>query len=201
MAQYQASHPNADDEALLNHIAEEYYDCIVTELRRVDPHHLILGDRFMAANKGQGNLKTPDSILQTAAKYVDVISFQPMGTPQLIKPYLEEVYQLTGKPILLADVNTMTMRPARDQVDTTQYEQAAGEHTLEYYLDAASHPACIGILRCTIRDFQPWNIQFHRRGLLKADDSPYSILIDFTKRANQQVLDQVYGSISTKNKQ
>ena len=184
----------------LNHIAETYYECIVTELRRVDPHHLILGDRFMAANKGQRTLKTPDSILQTAAKYVDVISFQPMGTPQLIKPYLEEVYQLTGKPILLADVNTMTMHPTRGQADTTEYEQAAGEHTFEHYLDAASHPACIGIHRCTIRDFQPWNIQFHRRGLLQADDSPYPILIEFTKRTNQRVLDLVYGSVLNTDK-
>jgi hypothetical protein len=117
-----------------------------------------------------------------------------MGTPQLIKPYLADVYQLTRKPILLADVNSMTMRPIRDQKDTTEHERSAGEHTLECYLDAAPHPACIVIHRRTIRDFQPWNIQLHRRGLLHADDSPYPILIEYTKRTNHHVLDRVYGS-------
>lgn len=192
LAKYREEHVAADDEAMLNHIAETYYECVVAELRNVDAHHLILGDRFMAAAKSQTNLRTPDSILETASRFVDVISFQPMGTQQPIKSYLDQVTQLTGKPILLADVNTMTMRPSRDQVDTTDYEQAAGEHTMAYYLDAASSPACVGIHRCTLRDFQPWNPQYHRRGLLRADDTPYARLVDDTVRTNQQVYALVY---------
>jgi hypothetical protein len=176
-----------DDEAFTNRIAATYYACVVGALRSVDDHHLILGDRFMALPE-----RTPDSILQTAAKFVDVISLQPLGTPNPIGAYLDRVHRLTGKPVLLADVNTMVARPAKDLADTTTYERVAGEHTLAYYLDAAASRACVGIHRCTVRDYQPWNPQYHRRGLLKADDSPYSLLIDYTRRTNEQVYNLVY---------
>lgn len=76
-AAFLRNHPAADDEAFLNHLATAYYTCAVAALRSVDAHHLILGDRLMALPE-----RTPDSILQTAAKFVDVLSFQPMGTPK-----------------------------------------------------------------------------------------------------------------------
>ncbi len=192
MTNYRKANSEADDEQLLNHIADTYYEIVCDELRKHDTHHLILGDRFMAA-MGNRPLHTPDSILRTAAKYVDVITFQPMGTQQPILKYLDHVLEITGKPSLLADVNTMTMRPEKDATDTTRYETEAGQHTLAYYVDAASSTACLGLQRCTMRDFYPWDTQFHRRGLLKANDEPYSILIDFTRRTNQTVLKNVYG--------
>lgn len=179
----------ADDEAFMNEIAAMYYRVIVNELRACDPHHLVLGDRLMA---GPG--RTLDSILATAAKHVDVLSFQPMGTQTMMRATIDKVCQLAGKPVLLADVNTMTMRPAKDQADTAEYERQAGEHTMAFYLDAAASKACIGIHRCTVRDYQPWNLNYHRRGLLKADDTLYPILVDFTQRTNRDVYKLVYGT-------
>jgi len=178
----------AEDEDFLNRIANVYYACAVGELRAADPDHLVLGDRLMALPAW-----TPDSILVTAARHVDVLSFQPMGTKTMPQEYIDRVFQLTGKPVLLADTNTMTRRPEKDQPDTTEYEREAGEHTMAYYLDAAASKFCIGIHRCTVRDYQPWNPQYHRRGLLKADDSPYPILVDYTRRTNRRVFDSVYG--------
>jgi hypothetical protein len=183
--------PQADDGALTCHIAETYYALVCDELRKADPHHLILGDRFMV-NPDSTAIHTPDAILKVAARFVDAFAFQPMGTQKPLKTYLDHVLALTGKPSLLADVNTMTSRPEKDLADTTVYETQAGEHTLAYYLDAASSPACLGLHRCTLRDYFPWNPQFHRRGLLKADDSPYPLLIDFTRRTNHEVLQSVY---------
>lgn len=91
----------ADDEVFLNVLADAYYTCVVRELRTVDPHHLILGDRLMALPE-----RTPDSILFTASKFVDVLSFQPMGTRTMPRDYIDRVFQLTGKPILLADAHS-----------------------------------------------------------------------------------------------
>lgn len=106
--------------------------------------------------------------------------------------YIDRVHRLTGKPVLLADTNTMTRRPAKEEADPEGYERAAGEHTMTYYLDAAANKYCIGIHRCTVRDYQPWNPQYHRRGLLRADDRPYPILVDYTQRANEKVYELVY---------
>ncbi|NLY00625.1 MAG: hypothetical protein GXY83_31395 [Rhodopirellula sp.] len=190
VTQLRAENRPVDDEAFLNQIADVYYACVVGELHKADPHHLVLGDRLMALPEW-----TPDSILVTAAKYVDVIAFQPMGTRTMLRDYIDRVYRLTGKPVLLADVNTMTRRPAKDETDTADYERSAGEHTLAYYLDAAASKYCIGIHRCTVRDYQPWNPQYHRRGLLRKDDTPYPILVDYTQRTNQSVYSMVYGSV------
>jgi hypothetical protein len=195
VARRRAEGKPADDEAFLNRIADVYYNCVVGELRQCDPHHLILGDRLMALPE-----RTPDSILVTAAKYVDVISFQPMGTRTMLRDYIDRVHRLTGKPVLLADVNTMTRRPAQDEIDTAEYERSAGEHTLAYYMDAASSKSCIGIHRCTVRDYQPWNPRYHRRGLLKADETPYPILVEYTQRTNARVYAMVYGSTTMKSK-
>ncbi|MFZ5830731.1 MAG: hypothetical protein ACOY3P_11620 [Planctomycetota bacterium] len=189
IAMRRAAGSEASDEAFLNQVADVYYRCVVGELRKRDPHHLVLGDRLMALPE-----RTPDSILVTAARCVDVISFQPMGTRKPLKDYIDRVGKITGKPVLLADVNTMARRPAKDEADTTEYERSAGEHTMEYYLDAAAAKYCVGIHRCTVRDYQPWNPQYHRRGLLKADDTPYSIMVDYTQRTHERVYNMVYGS-------
>ncbi|MBK7930041.1 MAG: hypothetical protein IPJ98_21995 [Bryobacterales bacterium] len=111
----------------------------------------------------------------------------------MLRSYLDKVLALTGKPALLADVNTMTQRPVKDQADSSDYERSAGEHTMAYYLDAAGSKACIGIHRCTVRDYQPWNPRYHRRGLLKADDTPYAVLSEYTARTNRLVYERVYG--------
>ncbi|MBN2450026.1 MAG: hypothetical protein JXR77_06535 [Lentisphaeria bacterium] len=178
-----------DDEAFLNRIADTYYACVVGELRARDPHHLVLGDRLMALPEW-----TPDSVLVTAAKYVDAVAFQPMGTRTMLRSYIDHAAGITGKPVLLADTNTMTVRPQEGQTDTAEYERSAGEHTLAYYLDAAASPACIGIHRCTVRDYRPWDPAFHRRGLLKADDTPYPILVEYTQRTNREVYRLVYAA-------
>jgi hypothetical protein len=182
-------------EAFINEIADRYYACIAEELRKHDPHHLILGDRLMALPE-----RTPDSILVTASKYVDVISFQPMGTRTPLRRYIDHVNEITGKPVLLADVNTMTRRPEKKEKDVEEYQRSAGEHTLAFYLDAASSPHCIGLHRCTVRDYQPWNVKYHRRGLMKADDSEYPILVRFTQQTNWRVYDLVYGKAGSKTR-
>lgn len=186
-----ADNPEAA-ETFINEIADRYYACISEELRKHDSHHLILGDRLMAFPN-----RTPDSILVTASKYVDVISFQPMGTRMPLRQYIDHVHQITGKPVVLADVNTMTRRPEKEEEDVEEYQRGAGEHTLAFYLDAASSPHCIGLHRCTVRDYQPWNVKYHRRGLMKADDSEYPILVRYTQRTNGRVYDLVYGKAAS----
>jgi hypothetical protein len=50
-----------------------------------------------------------------------------LGTRTPIREYIDRVHDLTGKPVLLADTNTMTQRPQKDQLDTTDYERSAGD--------------------------------------------------------------------------
>jgi hypothetical protein len=76
----------------------------------------------------------------------------------------------------------------------------AGGHTMDNSLDAAGSKYSIGIHGCTARDYQPWNTRYHRRGLLKADDTPYPILVDYTQRTNKRVHELVYATTKEKQK-
>lgn len=177
-----------DDDLFLAELADAYFSVASRELRKVDPNHLILGDRFMADPK-----KTSDRALKAAARHLDVISFQPMGTAFLAREYIDHVHKLTGKPVLYGDVNCVPERRAKDIADTEAYERAVAEHTHAYYIDAVASKALIGLHRCTMRDYQPWNTKFFRCGFLKADDSPYPLLRELNRKTHDEVFKIVYG--------
>jgi hypothetical protein len=183
----------SDDEAFLNILAETYFSVAAGELRNADPNHLVFGDRFMAAIEAQAGLRVPDVILKTASEYFDVIGFQPMGTLANHKDYIDHVFRLTGKPVAFIDVNTMLTRPVEGETDTREYESKSGAHTLKYYKNIIESNYLIAIHRCTVRDYRPWDTRYYRRGLLKADDTPYPILVDYTKQASKAVFEKVYG--------
>jgi hypothetical protein len=76
---------------------EHYYRTIHDAIRRYDPNHLILGDRY------EGKALVPEDLLRAAAPYVDVLSFQYFSTADVIAPDLARWHALTGKPVLIAD--------------------------------------------------------------------------------------------------
>jgi hypothetical protein len=83
--------------AELARTATRYYEVTHDAIRRYDPNHLILGDRY------EGNALVPEEVLRAATPYIDVLSFQYFSTPEKIGPDFERWHDLTGKPVLLAD--------------------------------------------------------------------------------------------------
>ena len=88
----------------LSQMAERYYKVTHDAIRRYDPNHLILGDRY------EGKARLPEEILLAAVPYVDVISFQYFAPVDQIGTDFERWHALTGKPVLLADA----CPPSRD---------------------------------------------------------------------------------------
>jgi hypothetical protein len=88
-------------------MAQRYYRVTHDAVRRYDPNHLILGDRYEA------KAPLPDEILRAAIPYVDVMSFQYFSTPEAICPDLYRWHELTGKPVLLADASMPDRDPER----------------------------------------------------------------------------------------
>jgi len=79
-------------------LASQYYKITHDAIRRHDPHHLILGDRY------NGQRPWAEEVIKAAAQYVDVISVQHFGLPEQIKTDLQKFHQVSGgKPVLLAD--------------------------------------------------------------------------------------------------
>ncbi len=79
-------------------LARHYYKMLHDSIREYDPNHLILGDRYEAAES------IPEELLTAAADYVDVISIQDFSPdPEDIVSRIEWIHSVTGKPVLLAD--------------------------------------------------------------------------------------------------
>lgn len=80
-------------------IADRYYRVVHDAIRRYDPNHLILGDRYA--------WHCPDVVAKAAAPYVDVISTNldwPEATDGYLPTgYLRNLHRLTGKPVLVTE--------------------------------------------------------------------------------------------------
>ncbi len=91
----------------LEKVAKRYYRVIHNAIRRYDSNHLILGDRYKADRVFPGaDSKThgmPDEVLDAMKETVDALSIEYYRPGDRFEQDLEEWYQLTGKPILLAD--------------------------------------------------------------------------------------------------
>lgn len=144
-------------------MAERYYQVTHDAVRRYDPHHLILGDRYEA------KALLPDEILLAAKPYVDVVGFQYFGEPSQVREDFDRWHELTGLPVLLADASS----PKRDP---DRYAEM---------MDALrASPGCIGwhvcgaYLRNRTRNY----------GYRNEDETPVQDYIDASSEVNREVL-------------
>lgn len=131
----------ATGRAELARLATHYYRTLQQAVRRYDPHHLILGDRYEA------RAPLPEEVVRAALPFVDVLSFQCFAPPADIRATLQRWASFSGKPVLLADAAhwakpyTPTWPPPEDR----QHDAAEYAETLSSLLDL---PACIGYHLC-----------------------------------------------------
>lgn len=91
--------------AEITRTAKRYYQVTHDAIRRYDPNHLILGERY------EGKQLVPKEVLRAAAPYVDVMSFQYFSTPEEIALDFDRWHELTGRPVLLADAAAPYRKP------------------------------------------------------------------------------------------
>ncbi|GHJ41002.1 hypothetical protein [Streptomyces sp. TS71-3] len=168
-------------------IADAYYRVATEAIRRHDPHHLILGDRY-GTRTG-----VPDAVLDAAAPYLDVLSVQtfPGPAPGALDAALERIerwQERTGLPVLIADTGNWcptAMNPGRTGSARDQRERAAG-----YTASAeafAARPWCVGWHWCS------WLENPHRGfGLKDPWDEPYRDLTDAVTEVNHRLLGQLH---------
>ncbi|MFM7014626.1 MAG: agarase [Actinomycetota bacterium] len=114
-----------EHDAKLFDVAKTYYKIITEAIRRYDPNHLILGDRY------NGNKGIPEVVLNAMVDYVDVLSVQYF-TGKSAEEYEQMIsdlkgwHELTGKPVLIADIGNWVpteMNPHRTSDMTTHEER------------------------------------------------------------------------------
>jgi hypothetical protein len=177
-------HPAGDGypAAELPAIAEAYYRVATQAIRRHDPHHLILGDRYGT------RAAVPEPVLDAMAPYVDVLSVQtfPGPGPGPLDAALERIgrwHERTTRPVLIADTGNWCptiMSPDRTGSVRDQRERGAG------YVAAAEAfaalPWCLGWHWCS------WLENPHRGfGLKDPWDEPYRDLTDVVAETNHRL--------------
>ena len=151
-------------------LATRYYQVTHDAIRRYDPHHLILGDRYNATTP------VPDEVLQAARPFVDVLSFQHFGKPEEIRTDLTRFAKLTGKPVLLADSAGIQ----KHSDGTAHNDPVRYRETLAALREV---PACVGFHLCGayLRN------QTRNYGLLAPDETRDQIAITGITSANAEL--------------
>ncbi len=153
----------------LTEIAHSYYKTTHDAIRRYDPHHLILGDRYEA------NAPIAMEVINAAKPFVDVFSFQDFREP--VK-HLKHWHETTGKPVLLADA-------ARIKWNTVpgEFTPNDGDWYAETLEALYQNPGCIGFHLCGAYQRN----KARRYGLLDERENPDSENVDKMTAANKRI--------------
>ena len=153
----------------LHALATSYYRVTHEAVRRYDPHHLILGDRYEAG------APIADEVIEAALPYVDVLSFQHFAPLEKVTANLTHWHAKTGKPVLLADYAAVVKHPDGSQ-----------SHNGEVYAQTLAAlrelPGCVGLHLCGayLRN------ETRKRAIRAADETPDTEAIEAITRANRQ---------------
>ena len=151
----------------LAELARRYYKTTHDAIRRHDPHHLILGDRYEA------NAPLANEIVTAAMPYVDVLSFQDFFHPAA---HLEHWYRNTGKPVLLADAARV------GGVGPDGFVPNDGAWYAEVLSELQQNPGCVGFHFCGAYQRN----KARKRGLLDELEREDPENIPLIKAANEQ---------------
>jgi hypothetical protein len=181
----------ADDADFLEQIAQTFYQVAGRAQRRFDPHHLVLGDRYLAGD-------APDSVLQAAAPWIDAVSVQPgdrytpLHPPSTCFPesFMERVRRVTGKPVMICD-HTIGY-PTREYPKTIFEQmptQAEAARAMDTFLRRAfCKPYMLGYLRCQYMDRPASYGRGLRQGLVNAQGQPAQWMVHTYRQVFSEIL-------------
>jgi hypothetical protein len=177
-----AGFPGADDRGVLFEIADAYHRTITAAIRRYDPDHLILGDRY-GLTAGM-----PGPVLEAAKPHVDawaVQVFTGASDERLSRSLdtLDALHEDTGKPILIADTGNWCATPTSPHRASDIPDQAGRARRYITALSAyASRPWFLGSHWCGY-------IENPARGVGMKDpyDQPYRDFVEPVAEANPDI--------------
>jgi hypothetical protein len=148
-------------------MARQYYRLMHDSVRRYDPHHLILGDRYEA------NASIPLEVVTATRGLVDVLCFQDFGSPVAVRDHLAGWSAQMQMPILVADYGDLTEIPGG-------WMRQKPESYRELLASLRDLPSCVGLHLCGayLRN------RCRRYGLRDEQEHPDEELLDVIREAN-----------------
>ncbi|MEM1122945.1 MAG: agarase [Bacteroidota bacterium] len=147
-------------------MARQYYRVTHDAIRRYDPNHLILGDRYEA------NEPLHPLLFEAAQPYVDVFSFQDFRKPAA---NLQHWYEVTGHPVLWADGSKKLKVKGQATAwnDASWYSHILGK--------LQENPGCVGVHLCGAY----LQNKVRKKGLLDREEQANSEQIQLFVQAHQ----------------
>lgn len=178
-----------DDHAFVAVVARQYYKLCQEEIRKLDPHHLIFGDRFSGAE-----IRNLEGVLKEAAPYIDGVAIQSFDKDRFNTALFDQVASTTGKPVLICDfaVNFATPEYPKGMWQTYPTEDAAADAYEQYVNEAFARPYMIGLHRCTYIDRPREGVL--KQGLIQQSGQPYVRTVQRTAEAHKKLYQKLYGS-------
>jgi hypothetical protein len=169
--------------------AVKYFKTTHDIIRSLDPNHLILGVRF--------NQQPPLSVVQSAKNYVDAFSFNCYINSYENPPYLEQIYNMTSKPLIITEFSYFSDDNRSNDRNTYSFsgkvnsQHLRAESYKQRVIKSASKTYIIGI------DWFQWNDEppmgrtpdgeNHNFGIVDINDREYEEMTTTIKKESPQV--------------
>jgi hypothetical protein len=203
----QAEAAKADCEAFALLVARQYFRTCAEAIRKEDPHHLILGSRFVSWT-------VPRAVVQACGEFCDVVSinFYEMGVVGLAayrtRPAspdwrpdqldFEPFYKASGKPLMITEFSFRSMDsgmpntypPPLAVQPNVPTQKVRAERYAQYVQMWMSRPFFVGYHWFEWAD-EPKEGRFDGEngnyGLVNIHDEPYHVFVEAVRRVNGRV--------------
>ena len=163
-------------EAQFPRVLRRYYETIAKAIRKHDPNHLLLGDRYKADNAirfdGKRVCGVLDEALLVMRDSVDVLCLEYYRPNPAFEQNLQRWHALCKKPVLLADsayhAPTDALKVTPSWPSHVPDQAARGEAYAQFGKRAYGNPLVVGWHWCAFG-----RSPARRSGLLDGDDQPY----------------------------
>lgn len=184
----------ADDmAAFFKLFLETRYTLVHTAFRKHDPHHLLIGDRWMP---GTANSEV---LVRTAAKYLDVVSVNYYAYG-IDKSFLDRIHGWAQKPLLFSEFYYAVADQGLQGGSKVNHQTERGLAYRNYVEQSAATGYVVGIQwflaldqACTGRFFEGFNGEAANTGLVNVADRPYREFLNEVMKTNYTIYDVLLG--------
>jgi hypothetical protein len=149
LSTWKGSTGKPQDLAFLRLIAREYFRVVGEAQRKYAPDHLVFGERFADNASAYYNTMVSE-VLEEMLPYVDALAIQPAFEPEFPKERFDQIYSLSGKPILICDF-AVRFKDGDKDISSWKFEPdsiMAGKAYVQYLRDAFATEYVIGSFWC-----------------------------------------------------
>lgn len=178
-------------------VLDRYYRIISTAIRKYDPNHLLLGNRFYWNDRiyfddNQSAMLTNPLVFQVAGKYLDILSCNYYFRWTPVKEEINAWTEWSGKPFMITewyvkgdDTGLPNMTGAGAIVGT---QKERGWFYQQFALKLLESPNCVGWHWFRYQDKGEWGqYRNSNKGVVDYDFKPYYTLLEKMDELNRQV--------------